>query len=706
MTGARPRRFAIVFVTLVIVVLLFEYREPHQPQTQLAYIGPGAGFAFLGSFLTVVLSLLASLVSFLLWPFRMLWLLIRRRRGFGKWRVRKLIFLGLDGLDPGLTERFMAEGKLPNLSRLKENGSYHRLRTTLPALSPVAWSTFATGVNPAKHNIFDFLNRDLRTYAPEISSGSVKSSGHVLRIGKYRIPLARPSVELRRKSEPFWKILGRHDIGSTILRVPVTFPPDQFKGRQLSAMSTPDLRGTQGKFSWFSTSPHENGSCEGGTRSTLLLDGDGFRGALLGPDDELVDGGGPLSIPFRIRRSAGAETPVLEIQGQAYPLRRGEYTPWIRLRFYATGGVRVHGIARFLLTRTEPDLSVYVTPVEIDPENPALPISHPRYYAMYLAKLLGSFATLGMAEDTWALNEGAIDEEAFLKQAELIQREREAMFFGALDRTRNGVVACVFDTSDRVQHMFYRYLDSACDSRCDDSHGAVIERLYRDMDRVVGETLRYVDQKTALFVLSDHGFCAFRRGVNLNAWLHQHGYLALEGGKSEGSEYFEGIDWSRTRAYTFGLGGLYLNLRGREAQGIVDREEAANLKQELIAKLTNLHDDDKGGIAIRAVYDSSAIYKGPYIGAAPDLIVGYAAGYRTSWGAAVGRVTARVFEDNRKAWSGDHCVDPVLVPGVLFSNRKLDANDPGIEDMAPTALDLFGIERPSWMEGESLARFA
>ncbi|MGI8962718.1 MAG: alkaline phosphatase family protein [Bryobacteraceae bacterium] len=704
MTAAGARRLAILLITLATVILLCEHRQAHQSQMQLAYIGPGAGFAFLGSFLTVVLSLLASLVSFLFWPFRMLWLLIRRRRKFGKSRIRKLIFLGLDGLDPALTERFMAEGKLPNLSQLKEKGSYHRLRTTFPALSPVAWSTFATGVNPAKHNIFDFLNRDLRTYAPEISSGRVKPSSRVLRLGKYRIPLGRPSIELRRKSEPFWKILGRHDIGSTILRVPVTFPPDQFKGRQLSAMSTPDLRGTQGTFSWFSTEP-ENGSCEGGMRSTLAADGDGFRGTLLGPDDEVVEGGA-LRIPFRIRRNTGAEMPILEIQDESYPLQMGEYTPWIRLKFYATGGVCVHGIARFLLTKTEPDLSLYVTPVEIDPENPALPISHPRYYAMYLAKLLGSFATLGMAEDTWALNEGAIDEEAFLKQSEFIQREREAMFFGALDRTRNGVVACVFDTSDRVQHMFYRYLDPSRGSRCNDSHSTVIERLYRDMDRVVGETLRYVDQKTALFVLSDHGFCAFRRGVNLNAWLHQHGYLALEAGRSEGSEYLEGIDWSRTRAYTFGLGGLYLNLRGREAQGIVDRDEVPTLKQELIAQLTNLRDDDRSEVGIRAVYDSSAIYKGPYIGAAPDLIVGYAAGYRTSWGAAVGRVTARVFEDNCKAWSGDHCVDPVLVPGVLFSNRKLDANDPGIEDMAPTALDLFGIERPSWMEGESLVRFA
>ncbi len=365
----------------------------------------------------------------------------------------------------------------------------------------------------------------------------------------------------------------------------------------------------------------------------------------------------------------------------------------------------MHGIARFLLTSTEPELSLYVTPIEIDPENPALPISHPRFYAIYLAKALGSFATLGMAEDTWALNEGAIDEEAFLKQVKLIQRERESMFFGALERTRHGVLACVFDTSDRVQHMFYRHLDSAIGDGYASRYGGVIEQLYRDMDRLVGETLRHVDDRTALFVLSDHGFCSFRRGVNLNSWFLQHGYLALQSERAEGAEYFDGVDWSRTRAYTFGLGGVYLNLKGREAHGIVDPEEAPGLKQELIAKITSLR-DDTGEIGIRALYDSSAIYKGPYIGAAPDLVVGYAAGYRASWDAAVGRVTQRIFEDNLKAWSGDHCVDPVLVPGVLFSNWKLDAIDPGIEDMAPTALDLFGIPRPSWMEGKSLVRFA
>jgi predicted AlkP superfamily phosphohydrolase/phosphomutase len=623
----------------------------------MLYIGPGAGFAFLGSFLTLVLGVLASVGSVLIWPFRWAWLALRRKRDA---RVKKLIFLGLDGLDAKLTERFMEEGKLPNLKALRAVGSYSRLRTTFPPLSPVAWSTFATGVNPARHNIFDFLNRDLRTYAPELSSSKVGPRG----------------IEMRRKSEPFWKILSRNAVGSTILRVPITFPPDDFDGRMLSAMATPDLRGTQGTFSLFTM----DGS-SGENRYALRADGDAWEGDLRGPDDRRVN--------FRI----SADT--LSIQGERFALRRGEYTPWVRLDF---DGVR--GIARFLLSES----GLYVTPVQIDPEDPALPISHPRYYAIYLAKLLGTFSTLGMAEDTWALNDGAIDEDGFLKQAEFVQKEREAMYFSALKNTRHGALACVFDTSDRVQHMFYRYLDHADGAPMTQRYGGTIERMYRDMDRLVGETVKYVDRDCALFVLSDHGFCAFRRGVNLNAWLKREGYLALTDGGDESGEYFDGIDWTRTRAYTFGLSGLYLNLRGRESHGIVPPEQAVRLKHELMAKLAALPDEETGAVAILEAYESSAIYKGPYLGGAPDLIIGYAEGYRASWDAAVGKVTAHVFEDNDKAWSGDHCVDPHLVPGVLFSNLKIDATDPGIEDMAPTALRLFGIDPPAWMEGKAVVR--
>ncbi|MCU1325881.1 MAG: type phosphodiesterase/nucleotide pyrophosphatase [Bryobacterales bacterium] len=590
-----------------------------------AYIGPGAGFTFLGGFLTLALSIVAALASVLLWPWRLVRSLLLRPKGL----VRRAIFLGFDGLDPRITERLMSEGKLPNFVKVREAGSYHRLRTTFPPLSPVAWSTFATGVNPGRHNIFDFLNRDLRTYVPQLSSARV----------------TKGSVELLRRSEPFWKTLGRFGVTSTILRVPITFPPEEFNGRLLSAMCTPDLRGSQGTFSRH-TSP---------------------EGEIEGPDGEMI--------PFSYREG------FLLLQGERVPLVEGVYTHWVTLRFASA-----RGIARFLLT-TDPGFSLYCTPVQIDPEHPAMPISHPRWYSIYLAKLLGAFSTLGMAEDTWALNEGAIDQAAFLEQARLIQVEREQMFFSALDHSPRGVVACVFDTTDRVQHMCFDQPD-------------VIEPLYQDMDRILGQTLQYVDPETVLLVLSDHGFCSFRRGVDLNAWLLQKGYLALKPGADGSTEYLADIDWTRTRAYTFGLAGIYLNLRGREAGGIVPPSDSAVLIRELADKLRGLLDGTDTAIA--NAYPSTEIYNGPYLAAAPDVIIGYAEGYRAAWDAAVGKVSREVFTDNAKHWCADHCVDPELVPGILFSNRPLNALNPGIEDLAPTALHLFGVARPAWMEGKSL----
>jgi len=681
---------------LVVLVCLIRSFHHHTGEMQLAYIGPGAGFAFLGSFLTLVAGFFLTLISFLSWPFRMAWRLVRRRKGFRNVRARKIIFLGLDGLDPRLTEKFMSEGKLPHLQRLQEQGSYRRLRTTFPSLSPVAWSTFATGVNPAKHNIFDFLNRSLKTYVPQLSSAHVTKPSRVVRIGRWRIPLSRPGIEMRRKSQPFWKLLGEQNIGSTIIRVPITFPPDKFNGRQLSAMATPDLRGTQGSFSFFTTRLGE-ATYEGGSRYPLRRRSSGFESELEGPENSLVEDAGPLRISFRIEQKGQDPVYVLRIGRESVNLEPGVYSRWIRLAFGDAPGFKVSGIARFLITETEPEFSLYVSPVQIDPEKPALPVSHPSYYAAYLAKLLGTFSTLGMAEDTWALNEGVISEQNFLDQAYLLLNEREAMFRNALEKTRRGVVACVFDTSDRIQHMFYRYLHSGGE------HAGVIEEMYKRMDALVGLASKHVDKETVFFVLSDHGFCSFRRGINLNSWLRDNGYLALKDGANESGPYFRGVDWQRTRAYQVGLAGLYLNLKGREAGGTVaPGAEAEALKRELVERLANLFDNERGEVGIRTVYATSDLYKGPYAAEAPDLIVGYNEGYRTSWDAAVGQVSARAFEDNRKAWSGDHCVDPKLVPGVLFSNRKLEAEDPGIEDMAPTALHLFGMEPPHWMEGKPL----
>ena len=349
---------------------------------------------------------------------------------------------------------------------------------------------------------------------------------------------------------------------------------------------------------------------------------------------------------------------------------------------------------------------MYVTPLNIDPEKPALPISQPFIYAVYLAKLLGRFITLGEANDTWALNEGALDEEAFLELTYANHAEWEAMLENALAKTPRGVVAIVFETTDSIQHMFFRYLDKAhpaLKAAPAKMSAAVIEDLYKRMDGLVGRVASRLGEKGVLFVMSDHGFKSFRRGVNLNSWLLQNGYLTLAPGRSSSGEWFKDVDWPRTKAYALGLGGLYLNLKGREAQGAVaPGDEARALKAELGRKLTALRDGPNGPPAITRVYDRDAIYAGPYRDNAPDLIIGYNEGYRASWEGVTGIVNDIVIGDNGKAWSGDHCIDPALVPGVLFSNLKLERTDPSIMDVAPTVLEMFGIAPPAHMDGRGL----
>ena len=672
-----------------------------------AYIGPGAGFAFVGSFVSLLIAFVVGAATLLIWPFRVAWRALRGAQGYKKAKVKKVIFLGLDGLEPTLVEKFLAEGKMPNLAKLKDQGQYSTLRTTFPPLSPVAWSTFATGSNPGKHNMFDFLNRSLRNYIPELASTRVAPPSRVLKIGSRQIPLSKPIVEMRRKSQTFWSILAKGRIHNTILRVPITFPPEKFDGKLLSAMCTPDLLGTQGSFQEFTTKTGDV-DFESGYRYPLAQNGGAYRGEIRGPENSMQEGAGQMMIPFTLTPNGQPGHAKLELPGETLDLSSDHNTEWVRLTFKGGVGVSVTGIAQFRMVETSPNVSLYMTPISIDPEAPALPISQPSYYATYLAKLLGDFSTLGLAEDTWALNERVIDEDAFLEMAYQICDEREKMFFSALEKQRKGVIACVFDTSDRVQHMFFRYLEDNHPAHAHNGDGrekyaSAIESLYKRMDDIVGKTFAHVDDETVLFVLSDHGFKSFHRGINLNAWLLDNGYLTLkdEPGAAEES-YLRGIDWSKTKAYSFGLAGLYLNVKGREAEGIVEPEQAPALMQEIAQKLTGLRDEERDQLAISRAYAKGECYKGPYMRAAPDVVVGYNVGYRCDWEMAVGKVGGALFVDNTKAWSGDHCIDPPLIPGVLFCNRKFGADSPGIEDLGPTALTLFGFPTPAFMDGKDI----
>lgn len=692
---------------LVLVAALALILTPAGPAD--AYVGPGAGFALLSSFLVMATTLVLAFAALLSWPFRVLWRVAARARR-PRALVRRLIVIGFDGQDPALTDRFIAQGRLPHFEKLGALGSRSTLRTTCPPVSPVAWSSFSTGTSPAHHNIFDFVTRDPRTYLPVLSSARLGKVTRFLRLGRFRVPLHRPELRRLRKSTSFWTLLGNRGIWSTILRVPITFPPERFHGAQLSAMAVPDLLGTQGTFTWFTTRSSDAGAPLDGRHVGVRFHGEVAEATIVGPENVLVDGSPPMTLPLRIERHSSSGRVTVRVGRETVPLTVGVLSGWVALGFDAAPGVAVRGLCRLLVTELEPDFSLYMTPIGIDPEKPAMPISHPEYYATYLAARIGPYSTLGLAEDTGALNEGVIGEAAFLQQTIDIDAERQAMFFAALDRLREGLLVCVFDATDRIQHMFWRDIDAghpAARGRTRAPEGNAIEAIYARNDALLGEVMGRLRDDDVLMVVSDHGFTSFRRSVNLNGWLRQHGYLVLEDGADGTADWHRDVDWSRTRAYGLGLTSLFLNVRGREAAGIVSPgAEAAALKREIAGALSGLVDAGTGEPAVAGVFDPATTDRGPYLENAPDLILGYNAGYRVSWGSARGRAAGPLIEDNVKPWSGDHSVDPRLVPGVFFCNRRIAVEDPALVDIAPTALTLFGLEPPSYMQGRPLFRRA
>ncbi len=689
-TRAARRRAGLRLTALLLLLLLL-------PVAAHAYAGPGAGFSVLSSAWTLLLAFLYSFYAFMTWPFRQAIKLFRGRKAYKNARFRRVVIMGFDGMDPELAERFMREGRLPNLAKLRERGCFKPLRTTFPPISPVAWSTFQTGCNPGKHNIYDFLAPDRASYLPFLSSAQIKGPKRRLKLGKYSIPLGRPQISGLRKAIPFWHYLGKAGIFCSVVRVPATFPPEKFAGVLLSGMCVPDLKGSQGTFCFHTTAVGEDSKYEGGVTMPFRRNGSALRSYIPGPEDPLAnDPMKELKAEFTVRPDTARGDAEIQIGSERFRLKVGEYSEWVPVKFSAGLGFTARGIARFNLRQLTPEVELYVTPVNIDPQHPDLPISHPLTYAVYLAKLFGPYSTLGLAEDTWALNEHVLDDEAFLQQCYDNHADRENMFFDALEKTPKGVCACVFDATDRIQHMFWRYLDQA-------DKPDVIGEMYRRVDELVGRAMARVDSDTLFMVISDHGFKSFARGINLNSWLWQNGYLALRPGAAESGEWFKHVDWSKTRAYTLGLNGLYLNIQGREKFGIVKPgAEADALKQELKKKLDGLRDPQSGKTGISGVFLNDAVYAGPYSVNAPDLIIGYADGFRASWDAVTGKVTSVVFDDNHKAWSGDHCIDPRLVPGVFFSSHAVAEEKFGIVDLAPTILHLFGLPRPAHMDGRVL----
>jgi len=653
---------------------------------------------------------------------------------------KKLVILGFDGMDPHLLKKWMDEGKLPNISKLAQGGGMFPLQTTHSPESPTAWASFATGVNAGKHNIYDFLVRDTTSYLPDL--GMVTRTPPKFLFNYF--PLSKPKVTSTRGGTSFWVTAGKQGVRSDILTVPVTFPPEDVEnGELLSGLPLPDIRGTMGTFSYYATdlSRYEEGNTEmGGILKRLVFENDTASSELEGPPSpivrqkiEAVRRKGPtlsesdraqlaelqavqdVRVPFTVQWNRTGKMATLSIQDRTIALERGKWTPWIDLTFKVNAIVRVHGMVQMLLINADNELQLYVSPVNFKPDDPPVPMSSPASFSGDLYKAIGNYRTLGWAEATWALNENRMDEKTFMDDLMVAFDDRAKVILNRADQKDWDLMVGVIESTDRVQHMMWRLIDPQhplYDAALAAQFGDSIERVYRKADDFVGEVVKRVGPGVPVMIVSDHGFHSWRKAVNLDTWLVQNGYMVMKGQSADkklsdlfgGGTFWENVDWSRTRAYAMGIGQIYFNLRGREAQGIVSPgAEATALADELSKKLLTLTDPEDGTPIIRAVYKRDDIYSGPFINNASELQVGMNDGYRVSWQTTLGGSPAGIVYKNDRKWSADHGgYDYAITSGILVTSQPINTKDPRIIDIAPTVLRYFGLSVPTDIDGKPL----
>jgi len=610
----------------------------------------------------------------------------------------KVIVLGFDGLDHELTRQMIDTGRLPGLARLAQTGGFAPLGTSIPPQSPVAWSSFITGLDPGGHGIFDFIHRDPKTMLPYLSTSKTES-GRAIGLGRWQLPLSSGKVELLRRGMPFWEVLESRGVPTTIIRMPANFPPSGMATRELSGMGTPDLLGTYGTFALYTSEPFAfaGQTVSGGVIHQVKPRDGVVRASLDGPDNPFLNQPEKVRAEFTAHLDQANHHVKLTVGSEERLLAVGEWTDWVPVSFPLAPTQSLPGEVRFYLKALDPFFELYASPINIDPLAPAMPVSHPDDFATELAEATGRFYTQGMPEDTNGLKMGVLTDREFLAQARLAGEENLRQYKYVLDRFTGGLLFYYFGNVDQVSHMMWRARDPghpAYDAAKDGPNQAVIEELYRGLDAIVTETLATLGPDDLLVVMSDHGFTTWRRAFHLNSWLRDNGYLALlDPNRADDPGLFGNVDWSRTRAYALGLNGLYINVKGREKDGIVEPGARETLASEIAAKLLAAIDPATGLPAITKVYRREQAYHlAGNEDTAPDLVVGYAKGTRGSDESALGGLPREVFADNTSEWSGDHCMDHETVPGILLSNRALRRPAPAIQDLAASILAEFGVD--------------
>ncbi len=713
----------------------------------------------------------------------------------------KVVVLGFDGADPVLIRKYMDEGLMPNFKKLSEMGGARDLNVTNPPQTPVSWASFMTSWNPGRTQIFDFLKRDVKTYKPSFalmgeesrpllfgannrwalpligflaalalpliiwavfrrgrkwiwmttSIGCALVAGGALFWLASLLPNRIPEAINNVQGEAFWETAAAQGKRALVFRIPGTFPAKAFpKGRLLSGLGVPDMRGRVGTPYMFTT---DNSLMVGENEfsvEVVFLDFTqipDFETTIVGPSNKpfydfaLEDAADKcadpealkklreemttrleekgvhksIDVPLAIHWDEAEGTAAFTVQGQTQTLKPGEWSEWQVLEFQFNPIVKLKGIVRFYLLSASPNLSLYMSPIHIHPENHAIPISYPSDYAEELLHRFGFYKTMGWAVDTWTISSGLADETQFLSDMYLTVDAYQNMMRQLLRDGDWDLYVQMFEYTDRIGHILWRYLDP--EHPLYDAEKAPIfeeemRKAYVRMDSILGEAMEILDPETRLLVLSDHGFASFRKGVNYNRWLIDNGYMTLKGETGVMTLYdlfdddrllFKNVDWSRTRVYALGLGNLYVNVKGRERDGIVEPgEEYDALVAEIKERLPLLEDPETGERPVHAVYHRDDIYRDYDPDLVPDMRVTNPPGYRVSWQTSLGGAPEKIVQDNLRAWSGDHCsMDPEFVPGMFYCNFPI-RESADILDMGPTVLSLLGVDVPEVMEGKPL----
>ncbi len=675
----------------------------------------------------------------------------------------QMVVLGIDGMDPDILEEVLRlyPDAMPNFRWLiGQADGIQSLGTSTPPQSPVAWSNFITGLDPGGHGIFDFIHRDLTTRAPAPSTTTMEEASSVELPGPWFIPTGGESSS-NRTGTSFWTLLMNDGVPADIWRMPANFPVEPSKGLSFPGMMTPALDSAYGECSFFTTDPIRATDIKDAHPSvagkvTLLTERpEGvIYTSLRGPTqlfkhyeakEDAHKNHARLELTVFVDRKANAA--AFELGDKRVILEPGEWSHFLPADFpmLPMDQMPLSGICRIYLRSIEPEVEFYVSPINLSPEAPPAPVSEPSSASADLAAGIGNYYTQGMAEDVNALKNEILTDAEFMRQVELVYEERRDMMDYALDEytssDEGGFLFFYFSTVDLSCHMMWRHFDSAhpahdpevanqdsswWSKREGTTWKDTVHDLYLKMDPVLGRLRQRLGDDVTYIVMSDHGFAPYRRKFSINTWLYENGYLVLHEGKDKElakddpsfasvNLFVPGVvDWSKTKAYGMGFNGLYLNLEGRERDnpatdedesGIVAPAEARALLEELAAKMEAIVDDKTGMKPILQCDLATDIYEGPRVDEAPDMLVGFNAGYGNSDPASTGRITHNVLEDNTGGtFNGSHLMAPQVVPGILISNKAIRDGDHRLEDLTVEILSFYGVDQPEELQGHPVLK--